>query len=124
MISIVIKERNNNITGFKIQGHAVSKEDINSVIGEAYDMICNSISVLSQSIVIGLEEVLGFKTNYSLNDGFLSIDLNKFSEEEIEKTQVLMKTFDLSLKSIIRGLDQNFGRNKRGQYIKVFKEEV
>ena len=124
MITIVIKKSENQIIGFEIKGHALSKEYIDSVVGEAYDMICNSISVLSQSIVIGLESVLGFKTNYKLNNGFLSIDLRGFSKEELEKAQVLMKTFDLSLDSIIQGLDQNFERNKRSQYIKILKEEV
>ena len=124
MITIVIKESENRVIGFEIEGHALSKEYIDSVVGEAYDMICNSISVLSQSTVIGLEEVLGFKTNYKLNDGFLSIDLKGFSEEELEKAQVIMKTFDLSLESIIQGLDKSFGRIKRSQYIKMLKEEV
>lgn len=124
MITIVIKESKNNIVGFEITGHALSREEINSTVGEAYDMICNSISVLSQSTLIGLEEVLSLKTNYKLNEGFLSIDLVKFKTEEIEKAQVLLKTFNLSVKSVIQSLDQSFGNEKRCKYIKMLKEEV
>ncbi|SHE65838.1 ribosomal-processing cysteine protease Prp [Clostridium fallax] len=124
MITVVIKESKENIVGFEIKGHALSNGELNSTVGEAYDIICNSISVLSQSAIIGIEDVLGLKANYKLNEGFLSIDLSKFKKEELELCQILLKTFDLSVKSVIQSLDQSFGNKKRCKYIKMLKEEV
>ena len=63
MIKIIILKDNDLSLGFKISGHALSRKEIESTIGDAYDMICNSVSVLSQSIVIGIEEVLKLHIN-------------------------------------------------------------
>lgn len=124
MITVVINKSSEYIVGFEIKGHALSREELNSAVGEAYDLVCNSISVLSQSTLIGLTEVLRFNANYELNDGFLSIDLGSFSKEELKKAQILLKTFEISLESIVQSLDQSFGSKKRREYINVLKEEV
>ena len=62
MIKITINKRNNNIVSFVIDNHALPGDrDFNhdsALVGEAFDMICNSVSVLSQSVIIGLDEVL------------------------------------------------------------------
>ena len=73
MIKIRIFEKENLRLGFKIEGHALSREEIESTTGDAYDMICNSVSVLSQSAVIGMQEVLKLPVKYEINDGFLSL---------------------------------------------------
>ena len=67
--------------GFKIEGHALSREEIESTTGDAYDMICNSVSVLSQSAVIGMQEVLKLPVKYEINDGFLSLNLHNLNRE-------------------------------------------
>ena len=58
MIKVIIFKQKHISLGFKIEGHALSREEIESTTGDAYDMICNSVSVLSQSAVIGMQEVL------------------------------------------------------------------
>ena len=50
MIKIIIFKQKDISLGFKIEGHALSREEIESTTGDAYDMICNSVSVLSQSV--------------------------------------------------------------------------
>lgn len=87
-------------------------------------MVCNSVSVLSQSVLIGIDEVLKLNCTYEIADGYLKLDLSDFSEEELAKSQVLLKTFEKSLESVISSLDQMFGCNKRREYIKLVKEEV
>ena len=94
------------------------------LVGEAFDMVCNSVSVLSQSVLIGIDEVLKLNCTYEMADGYLKLDLTDFSEEELKQSQVLLKTFEKSLESVIFSLDEMFGTNKRREYINLLKEEV
>lgn len=123
MIEIRIKSKNENIMSFRINNHAlIGREAI--LAGDAYDMVCNSVSVLSQSVVIGLDEVLKLNVNYEIRDGYLALDLNGFTQEEIEQSQVLLRTFEKSIESTILSLDEMFGSKKRREYITLIKEEV
>ena len=123
MIEIRIESKNENIMSFRINNHAlIGREAI--LAGDAYDMVCNSVSVLSQSVVIGLDEVLKLNVNYEIRDGYLALDLNGFTQEEIEQSQVLLRTFEKSIESTILSLDEMFGSKKRIEYITLIKEEV
>lgn len=123
MIEIKIRSNKDNILSFSINNHAlIGREAI--LAGDAFDMVCNSVSVLSQSVIIGLDEVLKLNVNYEMSDGYLALDLNGFTQEEIVKSQVLLKTFEKSLESVILSLDQMFGTVKSKEYIKLIKEEV
>lgn len=123
MIEVKIRSNQENILSYEINSHAlINREAI--IAGEAYDMVCNSVSVLSQSAIIGLDEVLKLNVNYEISDGYLSLNLNGFTSEEIEKAQVILKTFEKSLESVILSLDEMFGITKRKEYITLLKEEV
>ena len=123
MIEIRIESKNENIMSFRINNHAlIGREAI--LAGDAYDMVCNSVSVLSQSVVIGLDEVLKLNVNYEIRDGYLALDLNGFTQEEIEQSQVLLRSFEKSIESTILSLDEMFGSKKRREYITLIKEEV
>ena len=124
MIKVTILRKGNLSLGFKISGHALSREEIENTIGDAYDLICNSVSVLSQSVVIGIEEVLELPVKYEINDGYLSLNLSELKEDEIEKGQVLLKTFEKSMESVMMSLESSFGKNKRNKYINLKNEEV
>ena len=124
MIRVTILQKGNISLGFKISGHALSREEIENTIGDAYDLICNSVSVLSQGAVIGMEEVLKLPVKYEINDGYLSLNLSGLKEDEIEKGQVLLKTFEKSMESLMMSLEASFGKNKRNKYISLKKEEV
>lgn len=123
MIKVVIKFQDDNIIAVDIKGHAVRDAEA-VIIGEAYDMVCNSVSVLSQSLLIGLESILKINCSYEIYDGYISLDLSDIEKEELLKAQVLLKTFELSLESIMISLEQSFGKNKRDKYIFLLKEEV
>jgi len=123
MIEIRILKKENLRLGFKIEGHALSKAEMEKT-GDAYDLICNSVSVLSQSALIGMEEVLKLKVKYKINDGFLHINLSNLKGQEIEKTQVLLLTFEKSIESLIKSLELTLGNNKDSEYIRLLKEEV
>ena len=123
MIEVKIRSRKDEILSYEINSHAlIGREAI--LAGEAYDMICNSVSVLSQSAIIGLDEVLKLNVNYEISDGHLALNLNGFSKDEIKEAQVILKTFEKSLESVILSLDQMFGIDKRKEYINLSKEEV
>lgn len=123
MIEIRIKSKNDNIMSFRINNHAlIGREAI--LAGDAYDMVCNSVSVLSQSVVIGLDEVLKLNVNYEIKDGYLALDLKGFTPDEIEQAQVLLKTFEKSVESTILSLDEMFGSKRCREYITLIKEEV
>ena len=123
MIEVKIRSNQENILSYEINSHAlINREAI--IAGEAYDMVCNSVSVLSQSAIIGLDEVLKLNVNYETSDGYLSLNLDGFNGEEIEKAQVILKTFEKSLESVILSLDEMFGIKKRKEYIILLKEEV
>lgn len=124
MIKVIIFKRKHISLGFKIEGHALSREEIESTTGDAYDMICNSVSVLSQSVVIGMQEVLKLPIKFEINDGFLSLNLSNLKEEDIESGQVLLLTFEKSLESLMMSLEASFGKNRRNKYIKIKFEEV
>ena len=124
MIKVTILQKGNLSLGFKISGHALSREEIENTIGDAYDLICNSVSVLSQGAVIGMEEVLKLPVKYEINDGYLSLNLSGLKEDEIEKGQVLLKTFEKSMESLMMSLEASFGKNKRNKYISLKNEEV
>ena len=124
MIKVTILQKGNLSLGFKISGHALSREEIENTVGDAYDLICNSVSVLSQSVLIGMEEVLKLPVKYEINDGYLSLNLSDLKEDEIEKGQVLLKTFEKSMESLLMSLEVSFGKNKRNKYINFKKEEV
>ena len=119
MIKIIIFKQKDISLGFKIEGHALSREEIESTTGDAYDMICNSVSVL-----IGMQEVLKLPVKYEINDGFLSLNLHNLNDEDIERGQILLLTFEKSLESLIMSLDASFGKNRRNKYIKIKFEEV
>lgn len=128
MINAKIFYKGDSIIAFVIDSHAMPEDrDFNNdvlLVGEAFDMVCNSVSVLSQSVLIGIDEVLKLNCTYEVADGYLKLDLSDFSEEELAKSQVLLKTFEKSLESVILSLDDMFGNNKRREYIRLLKEEV
>ncbi|MBE6051419.1 MAG: ribosomal-processing cysteine protease Prp [Clostridium sp.] len=124
MIEIKIRSEKDNILSFSINNHAIGRERDAIIAGDAFDMICNTVSVLSQSVIIGFDEVLKLNVNYEMKDGYLALDLKGFTQEEIEQGQVLLRTFAKSLESVILSLDQSFGINKRKEYIILKNEEV
>lgn len=123
MIKVKIRSKKSKILSFIIDNHALAEREA-ILAGDAFDMVCNSVSVLSQSVIIGLDEVLKLNVNYEVKDGYLALDLKGFTQEEIEQGQVLLKTFEKSLESVILSLDEMFGIKKRKEYIILIKEEV
>jgi hypothetical protein len=110
MIKIEFVRSLGEIVSFKIKGHAMPKD---AEVDE--NLICAAVSAISQTTVIGIEEVLKIKVKYDIEDGFLNVNLENQTLKDIERCQVLLETMMLGLKSI---------EITYGEYIKVETEEV
>ncbi len=88
-----------NIIQYDIKGHANF-----APYGE--DIVCAAISVLGQTTLMGLVEVLQLKREeifYKIDDntGYLNVKLKEIKDKELVKdTQILLQTFKLGIESI------------------------
>ncbi|WP_123052948.1 ribosomal-processing cysteine protease Prp [Clostridium sp. JN-1] len=108
MVDIEFVKKSSNFVSARLKGHAESTN-------QEFDMVCSAISVISQTILIGMLEVLKVDAEYSIDDGFLSFSIEKLSDDDIKKCQVLIKTMLLGLKN----LEISYGK-----YIKISVKEV
>ncbi len=100
MISIdLYKDNNEMITGYKVSGHTEINE------GEEYAMICNSVSVLTQTPVIGLERYLKRKPDYRVNEekGVLKVAL---TDAPNDLSQTLFMAMVYGLKDLVQKYPQ------------------
>lgn len=71
------------------------------------DIVCAAVSVLAQTTLIALDEVCDIdeeKINYEIDEktGYLGVSLSKdLSKDKMEKAQIVFKTFEIGIKSII-----------------------
>jgi len=87
MVKVEFVRSSGKVVSFKIKGHAES-------------LICCAISAISQTTVIGIEEVLKINVKYDIRDGFLNLNLEGQTLEDVERCQILLETMILGLKSI------------------------
>lgn len=87
------------ITGYKVSGHA------ESVAKGEYDLICNSVSVLTQAPILGLERHLKRKPSYRVDrvDGILEVALNSAPDE---LSQALLMTMYYGLEELAQEFPQ------------------
>lgn len=108
MIKAVFKKKGNKIIALDIAGHA----DFDDY---GRDIVCSGVSAISQTIVIGITEVLKADVLVSVDKGDISLSLYKSSKQDIDKCQILLETMKLGLISMEKGY---------GDYINVIEEEV
>ncbi len=108
MIEIGI-ERNGKgyITAYKVLGHAQAP------VKGGYDLVCNSVSVLSQAALIGLERQLCRSVNYKvdLEEGLLAVALK---EEADELSEAILATMVYALKEVAEQYPQYVRIKDRG----------
>lgn len=103
MIKIIIfKDSLENIQRYTINGHANY-----APYGE--DIVCASVATLGQVTLLSLVEICGIKEEeilYKLDDdkGYLDVNIPvKLANTTLNNTQIVLKTFELGVKSIIEG---------------------
>ena len=101
MTNVQILKNNGNIIGFVISGHSGYAE-------EGSDIICSAISTLSQSICVGLENVLNLKPIIEINENkaYLKCCLQK-NDYQNKNAYVLFETFEKTLNLLLVG-DKKF----------------
>lgn len=101
MISILIRRNDQKeISSFEISGHAEAAE-------HGQDIVCAAVSVLSQTIVLGLHEVAGIEVPYKINNGFLSSSVPEgLAEEERQRVNLLLETMVMGFKNLATGYSE------------------
>lgn len=98
MTTIKVFKQNGYIIGFECSGHTGYGE-------YGSDILCATISALSQSCVLGIKNVLKLKPKIVKQDevGYLRIEFLKQNDiDAIKKSQVLFETFVVSIKDLLQ----------------------
>ncbi len=96
----IFKNDLGHIVKYNVSGHANYKTH-----GE--DIVCSAVSVLSYTGLNALIELCGLNKDeiiYTIDDdsGYLDVNLPKIMDNEIlEKTEIVLKTLELGIKSVI-----------------------
>jgi hypothetical protein len=101
---LILRNRAQDITGFKVSGHALFAEAGN-------DIICSAVSMLTINTVNAIEQFLPDEpmvVNIDRKKGFIEARLK---EKPTERSEILLRTFHLGMVSI----EEQYGR----QYVKV-----
>lgn len=109
MIRILIKQKNDSLKYIHVSGHANSDD-------YGKDIVCAAVSVVSQTILLGISEILKSDLKYSIEKGDLSFEIpeDMVYEDEL-RVNALTHTLMLGLLNI---------KNNYKNYIDIIKEEV
>jgi len=75
------------------------------------DILCASISAITQSGALGILKVLGIKAHYETDEdkGYLKLELPQtLSEQELGETQIVFETMLVSLRDLHTGYSKYF----------------
>lgn len=110
MINITInRDHKKDVVSFSVEGHAYADE-----VGR--DIVCASISILTQTIVLALHDVANIDVTYEMNDGFLYCEIpDNIDVARREKANIILDTMLTGIKGTIE---------MYSDYIKLQDEEV
>ena len=109
MIRILIKQKNDSLKYIHVSGHANSDD-------YGKDIVCAAVSVITQTILMGISEILKDNFIYNINKGDLSFEIpEKMLYEDELRVDALTHTLTLGLQNI---------KNNYTNYIDIIKEEV
>ena len=103
MTTVAFFKNGNYFTGFKCTGHTGFAES-------GSDILCASISAITQSAAMGLMQVLGLKCEYKTNNkkGSLECWLPSIEDKQtFSNAQVLLNTAYVALKDLESGYPSN-----------------
>lgn len=105
----IYRDKEKNITKYIVEGHANAAK-----YGE--DIVCASVSILVQTTLLALHELLSIDVTYEMEDGWLSCELpDGLSDVIREKANLILNTMLIG----IRGTQGMYER-----YIELYDEEV
>ena len=93
----IYRDSNGNIISYNVSGHA-------GVAEAGHDIVCSAVSALTQAPLIGLEQYLKLKPQYTVDEesGIFTLKLN----EADSRTQAILETMYLALQSVERQFPQ------------------
>ena len=97
MTIIKLFKKGDIFVGFECSGHTGYNE-----FGE--DILCATISGITQAITLGISKVCGAQINLVKKDskGYLKVELHKSLDNDVvNKTQVLFQTLKLSIEDLL-----------------------
>lgn len=112
----IFKEKSNHIIRYSILGHANYKPH-----GE--DIICSAVSILGYTILRSLVDVCGIEESeisYNIDEkiGLLDVTIPQDLDYEIlEKTQIVLNTFVVGIKSLVESYPKYISLKYRGGVI-------
>jgi uncharacterized protein YsxB (DUF464 family) len=113
MINVYLSyKKDGYLKGFEISGHANYKP-----YGE--DIVCSAVSILGYTSIRSLIEVVKLpedKIQYSKDDktGFLKLEIKNISNDKNKEAELIMKTFEVGIKSIIESYPKYITLEYRG----------
>ncbi|MDD3839062.1 MAG: ribosomal-processing cysteine protease Prp [Clostridia bacterium] len=110
MINVVFyKDNSKGYCGFLAEGHAGFDE-------YSKDIVCSAVSMLTQTILLGIVEVLNIDANFRVHPGYIKCIIPPLDDENLQqKVNLLLETMYTGL----RGIECDY----RG-YIKICEKEV
>ena len=99
MTDIKFFKKNNIFSGFECSGHTGYDR-------YGKDILCASISSITQSIALGLREVcdIDIKITRRDSDGYIKVELpEEISNDKLDKSQVLLLTLYESIEDLVSG---------------------
>ena len=101
MISAVLYREGKNLTGCQLKGHSGRGFS-------GHDIVCAAVSILGCTCVNSLETVCGVIPEVTRNDeGILTFNLPRMTEEENGKAQILMRALEQGLKDLTEAYPKN-----------------
>ena len=92
----VVRGSDNRPLSVEVKGHALYAPD-------GSDIVCAAVSILTQTVLFALEDLLGLKTPAVLREGYLLITSPvEIEQEKEEKYYLLIETMLLGLKETAR----------------------
>lgn len=113
MINVILSyNRDRYFEGFQITGHANYKP-----YGE--DIVCSAVSILGYTVIRSLIEVVNIpedKIQYKKDEkiGFLELMIKNISNDKINEVELIMKAFEVGIKSIMESYPKYITLEYRG----------
>ncbi len=98
MVSVKFLKEETYLTGFEIEGHANTKT--RSKVTED-KIVCSAVSMLAQSTLYGIGDVLRYPVKYEVRSGYVKCDISNLIEKEIINCQVLLKTMETTINKLL-----------------------
>ena len=99
MTDIKLFKKDNVFVGFECSGHTGYAE-----FGK--DILCATISGITQSVVLGLKEVCKINVNLSKKDrsGYIKVVIPKnLNDDKVKSAQILFETLKASIEDLVGG---------------------